>query len=120
MSKHQASYQQHIDELQSRTREALQREGLEGLVIHSGQGKRLFLDDNHYPFKVNPQFKAWVPVIDNPNCWLVVNGEDKPTLIFYRPEDFWHKVPPEPQDFWTDSFNIILLQQVLQIFTRST
>ena len=37
MSKHQASYQQHIDELQSRTREALQREGLEGLVIHSGQ-----------------------------------------------------------------------------------
>ena len=89
MSKHQASYQQHIDELQSRTREALQREGLEGLVIHSGQGKRLFLDDNHYPFKVNPQFKAWVPVIDNPNCWLVVNGEDKPTLIFYRPEDFW-------------------------------
>ena len=111
MSQHQATYQQHIEELQSRTREALQREGLDGLVIHSGQGKRLFLDDNHYPFKVNPQFKAWLPVIDNPNCWLVVNGVDKPTLIFYRPEDFWHKVPPEPNDFWTDSFDIKLLQQ---------
>jgi len=108
MSQHQATYQQHIEELQARTREALQREGLDGLVIHSGQGKRLFLDDNHYPFKVNPQFKAWVPVIDNPNCWLVVNGVDKPTLIFYRPEDFWHKVPPEPNDFWSDSFEIIL------------
>ena len=111
MSQHQATYLQHIEELQARTREALQREGLDGLVIHSGQGKRLFLDDNHYPFKVNPQFKAWVPVIDNPNCWLVVNGVDKPTLIFYRPEDFWHKVPPEPNDFWTDSFDIKLLQQ---------
>jgi Xaa-Pro dipeptidase len=111
MSDHQVTYKQHIEELQARTREALQREGLDGLVIHSGQGKRLFLDDNHYPFKVNPQFKAWVPVIDNPNCWLVVNGVDKPTLIFYRPEDFWHKVPPEPNAFWVDCFKIVLLQQ---------
>jgi Xaa-Pro dipeptidase len=51
------TYPQHISELQSRTREAIQRESIEGLIIHSGQGKRLFLDDNHYPFKVNPQFK---------------------------------------------------------------
>ncbi|MEW9798474.1 Xaa-Pro dipeptidase [Alteromonas sp. CYL-A6] len=111
MSQQQASYQEHISVLQARTREALQREGLEGLVIHSGQGKRLFLDDNHYPFKVNPQFKAWLPVVDNPNCWLVVNGHDKPKLIFYRPVDFWHKVPPEPNDFWTDSFDIVMLKQ---------
>ncbi|NMH60297.1 Xaa-Pro dipeptidase [Alteromonas ponticola] len=103
-------YQEHIATLQSRTREALEREGLEGLIIHSGQGKRLFLDDNHYPFKVNPQFKAWLPVTDNPNCWLVVNGVDKPKLIFYRPVDFWHKVPPEPQDFWTEFFDISLLK----------
>ncbi|MCU7552979.1 Xaa-Pro dipeptidase [Alteromonas sp. ASW11-19] len=111
MTDHTATYQAHIEELQSRTREALQREGLDGLVIHSGQGKRLFLDDNHYPFKVNPQFKAWLPVVDNPNCWLVVNGVDKPKLIFYRPVDFWHKVPPEPNDFWTDCFDIVLLKQ---------
>lgn len=111
MSQHQHSYQAHINTLQTRTKEALLREGLDGLVIHSGQGKRLFLDDNHYPFKVNPQFKAWLPVIDNPNCWLVVNGTDKPKLIFYRPVDFWHKVPPEPQDFWTDSFDIVFLKQ---------
>lgn len=111
MSDQRALYQAHIEELQTRTREALQREGLDGLVIHSGQGKRLFLDDNHYPFKVNPQFKAWVPVVDNPNCWLVVNGVDKPKLIFYRPVDFWHKVPPEPNDFWTDSVDIVMLKQ---------
>lgn len=111
MSSQLTSYQEHIATLQSRTKEALQREGLDGLVIHSGQGKRMFLDDNYYPFTVNPQFKAWVPVVDNPNCWLVVNGEDKPTLIFYRPEDFWHKVPPVPQDFWVESFNIVMLAQ---------
>ena len=34
------TYPQHISELQSRTREAIQRESIEGLIIHSGQGKR--------------------------------------------------------------------------------
>jgi Xaa-Pro dipeptidase len=105
------SYPQHISELQSRTREAIQRESIDGLIIHSGQSKRLFLDDNNYPFKVNPQFKAWVPVIDNPNCWLIVNGVDKPKLVFYRPKDFWHKVPEEPNEFWAQQFDIVLLTQ---------
>ena len=109
MSEFARLYPAHIQELQRRTREALAREGIDALVIHSGQAKRKFLDDNDYPFAVNPQFKAWLPVIDNPNCWLVVNGEDKPKLIFYRPKDFWHKVPDEPNDFWTSEFDIQLL-----------
>lgn len=104
-------YAAHIEILQQRTLQAIEKEGIDGLVIHSGQSKRLFLDDNHYPFKVNPQFKAWLPVVDNPNCWLVVNGTDKPKLIFYRPLDFWHKVPPEPNEFWTDCFDVIMLKQ---------
>jgi Xaa-Pro dipeptidase len=104
-------YANHIEILQTRTREAIEREGLEGLIIHSGQSKHMFLDDNHYPFKVNPQFKSWLPVIDNPNCWLVVDGTAKPKLIFYRPVDFWHKVPDEPSAFWAEHFDIILLKQ---------
>ena len=104
-------YLEHIQQLQKRTKEALLTEGLEGLIIHSGQSKRMFLDDNYYPFSVNPQFKAWLPVVDNPNCWLIVNGVDKPKLIFYRPDDFWHKVPPEPTDFWAEHFDIVLLAQ---------
>ena len=91
------TFQQHIETLQKRVSEALERESIDGLIIHSGQGKRHFLDDAYYPFKVNPQFKAWLPVIDNPNCWLIVDGCRKPTLIFYRPVDFWHKVPTSRQ-----------------------
>ena len=60
-------YAKHIETLQQRTKEALERESIDGLVIHSGQSKVMFLDDNHYPFHVNPQFKAWLPVIDNPS-----------------------------------------------------
>ncbi|MDF2179179.1 Xaa-Pro dipeptidase [Aliiglaciecola sp. CAU 1673] len=108
-------YPQHLAELQSRTHEALQREGIDGLVIHSGQAKRQFLDDMDYPFHVNPQFKAWLPVLDNPNCWLIVNGSDKPKLIFYRPKDFWHKVPPAPTAFWAEHFDIVLLAKADQV-----
>ena len=88
MDKLAVLYAEHIATLQQRTRTITEREGLEGLVIHSGQAKRQFLDDMYYPFKVNPQFKAWLPVIDNPHCWIVVDGASKPKLIFYRPVDF--------------------------------
>ncbi len=110
MDKLAALYGEHIATLQSRTKAVLARENLQGLVIHSGQAKRQFLDDMNYPFKVNPQFKAWLPVIDNPHCWIVANGEDKPKLIFYRPVDFWHKVPDEPSDYWAEYFDIELLK----------
>jgi Xaa-Pro dipeptidase len=111
MTSHSASYAEHIRVLQARTLEAIQRESIDGLIIHSGQGKVMFLDDNYYPYTVNPQFKAWLPVVNNPCCWLVVNGTDKPKLIFYRPEDFWHKVPPEPTEFWVEHFDIVYLKQ---------
>ena len=97
-------YPAHIAELQRRTKKALYRENLEGLVIHSGKEIKVFLDDYSYPFKVNPHFKAWLPVTDVANCWLIVNGEDKPTLIYYQPVDFWHKVVELSDSYWRDFF----------------
>lgn len=114
---YQSLYQAHIAELQTRTRSLLQRENLDALVIHSGQAQRKFLDDMDYPFKANPLFKAWLPVIDNPHCWLIVDGVNKPKLIFYRPKDFWHKVPDEPNDFWAEHFDIQLLDKANKVET---
>jgi Xaa-Pro dipeptidase len=102
-------FKSHIEELNQRVAEIVLRENLSGLVIHSGQPHRQFLDDMDYPFKVNPHFKAWLPILDNPHCWLLVNGRDKPQLIFYRPVDFWHKVAELPDAFWTDHVEIKLL-----------
>jgi len=111
MKQLQTLFSQHINELNARAKTIMARENISSLIIHSGQAHRQFLDDMDYPFKVNPQFKAWVPVTDNPNCWIIVDGQSKPTLVFYRPVDFWHKVPAQPNDFWTDAFNIVLLQK---------
>ncbi|MFC4656534.1 Xaa-Pro dipeptidase [Rheinheimera marina] len=112
---YQELYAAHLFQLQQRTKAVLARQNLDGLVIHSGQAKRQFLDDMDYPFKVNPQFKAWVPVLDNPNCWLIVDGENKPKLVFYLPKDFWHKVPQAPDNFWSGFFDIQLLDKANQV-----
>lgn len=52
-------YKNHIVTLQERTRDVLTRFKLDALLIHSGELENTFLDDHAYPFKVNPQFKAW-------------------------------------------------------------
>ena len=108
-------YPAHVGELQQRTKAALSRENLQGLVIHSGQEIKVFLDDYGYPFKVNPHFKVWLPIVDVPNCWLIVNGEDKPTLIYYQPVDFWHKITPLPDTYWNDFFNIKVLTKASDV-----
>ncbi len=102
-------YSDHISLLQQRTKNVLQRENLDGLIIHSGQELKVFLDDCSYPFKANPHFKAWLPLTNVTNSWLLVNGEDKPTLIYYQPVDFWHKVTPLPESYWNEFFDIKIL-----------
>lgn len=102
-------YKNHIATLQERTRDALARFKLDALLIHSGELFNVFLDDHPYPFKVNPQFKAWVPVTQVPNCWLLVDGVNKPKLWFYLPVDYWHNVEPLPNSFWTEDVEVIAL-----------
>lgn len=108
-------YPAHVVELQSRVKTALSRDNLDGLVIHSGQEIKAFLDDNSYPFRVNPHFKAWLPLVDIPNCWLLLNGTDKPILIYYQPIDFWHKVIPLTDDYWNEFFDIKILKNPSEV-----
>ena len=105
----------HIAQLQKTARTALTRENLDGLVIHSGQELKAFLDDNSYPFRVNPHFKYWLPLTEVTNSWLVINGEDKPTLIYYQPVDFWHKVTPLPESYWNEFFDIKVLSKATEV-----
>ncbi|KAB7898707.1 Xaa-Pro dipeptidase [Rouxiella sp. S1S-2] len=102
-------YKEHIAVLQARALEILQRNQLDALLIHSGELQVTFLDDYSYPFKVNPQFKAWVPVTQVPNCWLWVDGVNAPKLWFYSPVDYWHSVEPLPDSFWTKDVQVLPL-----------
>ena len=65
-------YKPHLQTLMRRTEQSLAASGFDALVIHAGAPPTQFLDDQDYPFKVNPHFKAWVPIVDNPRCILVI------------------------------------------------
>jgi Xaa-Pro dipeptidase len=78
-------------------------------VIFSGGLHYQFLDDMPYPFKVNPHFKAWVPVTDNPNCFVVYTPGLKPKVVFFTPVDYWHKTATRPIDLWIEKFDVVLI-----------
>jgi Xaa-Pro dipeptidase len=65
-------YKPHLQTLMRRMEQSLAASGFDALVIHAGSPPTQFLDDQDYPFKVNPHFKAWVPIVDNPGCILVI------------------------------------------------
>ena len=104
-------FAEHIVALRNRYDAILDQCGFDTLNVFSGKPKVQFLDDNYYPFKTNPQFKALVPVTDNPHSWVIYRRGQKPKLLFYRPVDFWHYVPPAPQTFWSDEYDIELLSK---------
>lgn len=88
---------------------ALADSNFDSAVIFSGALHYQFVDDMSYPFKVNPHFKAWVPVVDNPNCFLIYTPGLKPKLLYFQPVDYWHKVAGTPADAWVEKFDIVMI-----------
>lgn len=106
-----ALYPQHLATLRERTDTALARGGFDNLVIPAGQPITKFLDDQDYPFVVNPHFKHWLPLVDAPGSWLVYTPGHKPKLVFLQPRDYWHVVPEAPTGYWVEHFDIVIVRK---------
>ena len=102
-------YTAHVTVLKLRHDLALSAGNFEHAVIFGGALHDQFLDDMAYPFKPNPHFKAWVPVTDNPNCFVIYTPGVKPKLVYYQPVDYWHKVADRPTDAWVDKFELVMI-----------
>jgi Xaa-Pro dipeptidase len=100
-------YEDHVRTLMRRTDGALAAAKFDALVIHSGAAPMQFLDDQSYPYKVNPHFKAWVPIIDNPQCVLIYAPGSRPRVLFHQPNDYWHKPASLPREPWTESVELV-------------
>jgi Xaa-Pro dipeptidase len=71
----------------------LERFELNGLLISGGSLNYRFADDTTYPFRLNPYLARFAPLQNFPNSWLFISlNSDKPVLVLYEPQDFWHKV----------------------------
>src|SRR5690606_34645707 len=103
-------YRQHLETLQRRADTALERAGRDHLVVPSGTLHYQAFDDRDYPYAVNPQFKAWLPLTRNPGSWLAYTPGARPKLVYLQPRDYWHVVPKAPEGYWVPHFDIVVVR----------
>ncbi len=106
-----ALYPAHLVEIEQRSADALAACGRDTLAVAAGLPHGWFLDDQDYPFKTNPHFLHWLPLIDAPGSWIVHTPGSKPKLIFLQPHDYWHVIPAAPAGYWTDHFDIVTIRK---------
>ena len=105
-------YKTHLERVTQVYQNAARQAGKDGVLIASGALKNTFLDDQTYPFKVNPHFKACLPVTDVNDSYLLLRENRKPLLLFYQPEDYWHLPAEDPTGFWVDEWDIEPIKNV--------
>ena len=88
----------------------MQRGGFDALVVPSGRLHFQFFDDRDYPFAVNPQFKAWLPLVRVPDSWLVYEPGQRPKVIYLQPFDYWHVVPSAPSGDWVEHMDVVIIR----------
>ena len=110
-----AHYPAHINELKSRHDKALEKAGASHAIIFSGAPRPVFLDDYSYPFKANPHFVSWLPLITMPLCYLAYTPGEKPLLVYYQEKDYWHSSPTDPDGYWTAFFDVRVVHDIDQI-----
>jgi Xaa-Pro dipeptidase len=103
-------YASHVQVLQRRADIALERGGFEHLVVPSGTLHYQAFDDRDYPYAVNPQFKAWLPLTRNPGSWLVHTPCKRPRVVYLQPRDYWHVVPEAPGGAWVEHFDVVVVR----------
>jgi len=100
MSLFASDYAEYLATHCKRVDAALAKAGFDHLLVASGIEKMRFLDDMPYPFKANPQFKAWLPLVQHPGSWIAYTPGSKPVLAYYQPDDYWHVPPSAPSGDW--------------------
>ena len=101
-----SEYGAHLAILDQRLDEALRASGFDGAVIFAGDEQVVFRDDQTYPFRVEPYFKAWVPLTQAPGSFLRLVPGQRPMLVYKQVADYWHEPPSDPEGYWTQHFDI--------------
>ena len=88
----------HYEIIQDRWDQALTACELDVVILHAGVTQFYFEDDQGPRFQANPHLLQWVPpeyAVAN-SCLMLTPGQ-KPCLLFYQPEDYWHTTPAAPE-----------------------
>src|SRR5690606_21917242 len=94
-------YAAHLDTLSQRLEQALAAAGLDALCVFAGTERFPPRDDVPYPFRIEPYFKAFVPLTDAAAAALTPVPGRRPRPSPLPHQDFLHAPPPDPEGFWT-------------------
>jgi Xaa-Pro dipeptidase len=101
-----SEYGAHLAILDQRLDDALRATGFDGAVVFAGDERMVHRDDQAYPFRVEPYFKAWVPLTQAPGSFLRLVPGQRPMLVYKQVDDYWYEPPSDPQGYWTQHFDI--------------
>jgi Xaa-Pro dipeptidase len=111
-------FSQHISGLRRTVDAAMAAAECDAVVIGAGLQRYRFLDDQPYPFSVNPHFRAWCPLDNAPGSFLLIRSGERPALFFHQPEDYWHKPPETPTEAWLNEFDVTVLRHPTEARSR--
>jgi Xaa-Pro dipeptidase len=103
-------YGAHLAILDQRLDDALRTTGFDGAVIFAGNERHVFRDDQAYPFRVEPYFKAWVPLTQAKGSFLRLVPGQRPMLVYKQADDYWHEPPSDPSGYWVQHFDIRIVR----------
>lgn len=111
-------FKDHVEQKTRQFREIIETAGWEHLLISSGSELIQFRDDLAYPFKVNPYFKEFVPLVDRPDSFLLISEDAvKPTLLLKdTKDDYWHTPTAPLPDEWHELFDVQSFTDTKQLF----
>ncbi len=99
-------YAEHLEVMDRRLAEALAAADLDGLCVFAGPERLVERDDIAYPFRIEPYFKAWVPLTQAIGSVLKLVPGRRPELRYVQPRDFWQAPPADPVGEWTRGVDI--------------
>lgn len=101
------TFTEHVAHKVSIFQQALDESGINCLFIASGSSISQFRDDINYPFKTNPYFKEFLPLIGQPDCFLQLDRDNHtPRLFIKEVDDFWHSSPTALKACYLTPFDV--------------
>jgi Xaa-Pro dipeptidase len=104
-------YAAHIKNLCQRYDQALEASGFDAVLIGAGQPPPVHRDDQHYPYRAEPLFLQWAPLLAQPGSALFYRPGKKPLLLVLEPLDYWHQPAPVPRGPWQRALDIRVFQK---------
>lgn len=111
-------FSDHFSTINQRWNNALDQCDFDSAVIYAGAQAMYFHDDHGAPFKTNPNLLQWLPQDQIPeHSCLVLRLGEKPTLLFFRPIDFWHAPTQVPENHG-QHIDLELFEDAIGLFVR--